>query len=125
MSRRDRQRVENPLGNTRFSAKAYLYLLPAFAVLGVFVFYPIVKTLRMGFYESYVYLTDTGKGLGLASFAYVLKDPAFRSGAAEHPDHCGGGRAHHHCAGPWLGTVHQLPPQGPWRVPEPFIFCPM
>lgn len=78
MSRRDRQRVENPLGNTRFSAKAYLYLLPAFAVLGVFVFYPIVKTLRMGFYESYVYLTDTGKGLGLASFAYVLKDPAFR-----------------------------------------------
>ena len=72
MSRRDRQRVENPLGNTRFSAKAYLYLLPAFAVLG------IVKTLRMGFYESYVYLTDTGKGLGLASFAYVLKDPAFR-----------------------------------------------
>ena len=78
MSRRDRQRVENPLGNTRFSAKAYLYLLPAFAVLGVCVFYPIVKTLRMGFYESYVYLTDTGKGLGLASFAYVLKDPAFR-----------------------------------------------
>ena len=77
MSRRDRQRGENPLGNTRFSAKAYLYLLPAFAVLGVFVFYPIVKTLRMGFYESYVYLTDTGKGLGLASFAYVLKDPAF------------------------------------------------
>lgn len=77
MSRRDRQRVENPLGNTRFSAKAYLYLLPAFAVLGVFVFYPIVKTLRMGFYESYVYLTDTGKGLGLASFAYVLKGPAF------------------------------------------------
>lgn len=77
MSRRDRQRVENPLGNTRFSAKAYLYLLPAFVVLGVFVFYPIVKTLRMGFYESYVYLTDTGKGLGLASFAYVLKDPAF------------------------------------------------
>lgn len=77
MSRRDRQRVENPLGNTRFGAKAYLYLLPAFAVLGVFVFYPIVKTLRMGFYESYVYLTDTGKGLGLASFAYVLKDPAF------------------------------------------------
>ena len=78
MSRRDRQRVENPLGNTRFSAKAYLYLLPAFAVLGVFVFYPIVKTLRMGFYESYVYLTDTGKGLGFASFAYVQKDPAFR-----------------------------------------------
>ena len=36
-------------------------------------------TLRMGFYESYVYLTDVGKGFGLASFRYVLKDPAFRS----------------------------------------------
>lgn len=78
MSRRKLQRPENPLGNTRFSAKAYLYLLPAFAVLLVFVFYPIVKTLRMGFYESYVYLTDTGRGFGLASFAYVLRDPAFR-----------------------------------------------
>lgn len=33
----------------------------------------------MGFYESYVYLTDVGKGFGLASFRYVLKDPAFRS----------------------------------------------
>ena len=30
-------RAENPLGNTRRSAKAYLYLLPAFAVLAVFV----------------------------------------------------------------------------------------
>ena len=78
MSRRKLKRPENPLGNTRFSAKAYLYLLPAFAVLLVFVFYPIVKTLRMGFYESYVYLTDTGRGFGLASFAYVLRDPAFR-----------------------------------------------
>ena len=59
------------------SKKAYLYLLPALVVMGVFVFYPIVMTLRMGFYESYVYLTDTGKGFGLSSFIYVLKDPSF------------------------------------------------
>lgn len=78
MSRRKLRRPENPLGNTRFSSKAYLYLLPAFVVLVVFVFYPIVKTLRMGFYESYVYLTDTGKGFGLSSFEYVLRDPTFR-----------------------------------------------
>ena len=58
-------RAENPLGNTRRSAKAYLYLLPAFAVLAVFVVYPILMTLRMGFYQSYVYLTDTGTGFGL------------------------------------------------------------
>ena len=59
------------------SAKAYLYLLPAFAVLAVFVVYPILMTLRMGFYQSYVYLTDTGTGFGLNSFRYVLQDPAF------------------------------------------------
>ncbi len=70
-------RAENPLGNTRRSAKAYLYLIPAFAVLAVFVVYPILMTLRMGFYQSYVYLTDTGTGFGLNSFRYVLQDPAF------------------------------------------------
>ena len=70
---------ENPLGNTEYSLKAYFYLLPAALILAVFVFFPIIMTLRMGFYESYVYLTDVGKGFGLASFRYVLKDPAFRS----------------------------------------------
>lgn len=65
------------LGNTRRSAKAYWYLLPAFLILIGFVLYPIVMTLRMGFYESYVYLTDTGSGFGLASFRYVLQDPSF------------------------------------------------
>ena len=72
-------RAENPLGNTRRSAKAYLYLLPAFAVLAVFVVYPILMTLRMGFYQSYVYLTDTGTGFGLNSFRYVLQDPDRKS----------------------------------------------
>lgn len=72
-------RPENPLGNTEYSLKAYFYLLPAALILAVFVFFPIIMTLRMGFYESYVYLTDVGKGFGLASFRYVLKDPAFRS----------------------------------------------
>lgn len=60
------------------SKRAWLYLLPAGIILCMFVFFPIIMTLRMGFYESYVYLTDTGKGFGLASFIYVLKDPAFR-----------------------------------------------
>lgn len=64
--------------NTRGNRQAYLYLLPAFLVLGIFLIYPIVMTLRMGFYQSYVYLTDTGKGFGLNSFLYVLSDPAFR-----------------------------------------------
>ena len=47
-------RPENPLGNTEYSLKAYFYLLPAALILAVFVFFPIIMTLRMGFYESYV-----------------------------------------------------------------------
>ena len=78
MSRKKIGQPENSLGNTRFSGKAYLYLLPAFLVLVVFVLYPIVMTLRMGFYERYVYLTDVGSGFGLSSFRYVLRDPAFQ-----------------------------------------------
>ena len=78
MSRKKIGQPENSLGNTRFSGKAYLYLLPAFLVLVVFVLYPIVMTLRMGCYESYVYLTDVGSGFGLSSFRYVLRDPAFQ-----------------------------------------------
>ena len=53
-------------------------MLPAFLVLTVFVLHPIVMTLRMGFYESYIYLTGTGAGFGLSSFRYVLRAPAFR-----------------------------------------------
>lgn len=57
--------------------KAWLYLLPAAVILFGFVLYPMVKVLRMGFYKKYVYLTDTGTGFGLDSFAYVLHDPVF------------------------------------------------
>lgn len=64
MSRRDRQRVENPLGNTRFSAKAYLYLLPAFAVLGVFqtiYFLPYVtSTIAIGLVFRWLFHSDYG-----------------------------------------------------------------
>lgn len=60
------------------SAQAYLYLLPAFLVLAVFLLYPVVMLLRMGFYEKYVFVTDQGSGFGLSSFRYVLADPAFR-----------------------------------------------
>lgn len=57
--------------------KAWLYLLPAGVILFGFVLYPMIKVLRMGFYKKYVYLTDTGTGFGLDSFAYVLRDPVF------------------------------------------------
>lgn len=70
-------RAENPLGNTRRSAKAYLYLLPAFAVLAVFGGLPhphdasdgVLPELRVPYRHRH--------GFGLNSFRYVLQDPAF------------------------------------------------
>ena len=58
--------------------QAYLYLLPAILVIGLFVIYPMIKILRMGFYEKYTFITDEGSGFGLKSFAYVLKHKPFK-----------------------------------------------
>lgn len=57
--------------------KAYLYLLPIFVILAVFVIYPLLMVLRMGFYEKYVFITDQGSGFGLAAFLHVLRDKVF------------------------------------------------
>lgn len=59
------------------SAKAYLYLLPAAAVLFLFVLYPLVSIMRSAFYEKYVFITNTGSGFGWASFKFVLHDKNF------------------------------------------------
>lgn len=61
------------------SAQAYLYLLPAFIILAVFLLYPLVMLLRMGFYEKYVFAIDKGTGFGLSAFRYVLRDPQFHT----------------------------------------------
>ncbi|MCI5957649.1 MAG: sugar ABC transporter permease [Clostridiales bacterium] len=58
--------------------QAYLYLLPAILVIGLFVIYPMLMILRMGFYESYTFITDEGSGFGLKSFSYVLRHRAFQ-----------------------------------------------
>lgn len=58
--------------------QAYLYLLPAILVIGLFVIYPMIRILRMGFYEKYTFITDEGSGFGLKSFAYVLKHRPFQ-----------------------------------------------
>ena len=43
-------------------------------------------TLRMGFYESYVYLTDVGKGFGLA-FSLCVKGSSLSVCGTQHTDH--------------------------------------
>lgn len=51
----------------------------------------------MGFYQSYVYLTDTGTGFGLNSFGTCFRI-RFRAGRAQHHVYCSGGRTYHDCA---------------------------
>lgn len=69
--------IENGQISVR-SPKAYLYLLPAVIVLVAFLFYPLIKILRMGFFERYVYITSTGTGFGLSSIKHVLADPVYQ-----------------------------------------------
>lgn len=57
--------------------KAWLYLLPALLVLGVFQVYPVVKSFLMGFYTRFDYLTDTVYEWGLGNFINLFHDADF------------------------------------------------
>ena len=76
--KRGYQLVEMSDGTLRVrSGWAYAYILPAMALLLLFTVYPLVMVLRTAFYQKYIYITNTGKGFGLSSFAWVLKDSTF------------------------------------------------
>ncbi len=57
--------------------KAWLYLLPAFLFLGVFMIYPLIDVLIYSFEEGYNFASQTYQGVGLFNFSYVLHDPYF------------------------------------------------
>lgn len=61
----------------RGSLKAYLYLLPLLTALGLFTFYPMVKTLLMSLYTRYNFLTDYVSQIGWANFQFIWHDPDF------------------------------------------------
>lgn len=61
----------------RGSLKAYLYLLPLLTALGLFTFYPMVKTLLMSLYTRYDFLTDHVSQIGWANFQFIWHDPDF------------------------------------------------
>ncbi len=55
--------------------KAWLYLLPAIAILLIFTVWPIINTLRMAFLEGYNGLAEAGGasfGFGFANFVSVV-----------------------------------------------------
>ena len=61
----------------RKNHKAWLYLLPAFAFLGVFLVYPLVDVFVYSFEEGYNSASQTAFGVGIYNYQYVLRDPYF------------------------------------------------
>ena len=57
--------------------KAWLYLLPAFIFLGVFMVYPLIDVVIYSFEEGYNSASQTFFGTGIYNFRYVLRDPYF------------------------------------------------
>ncbi len=59
------------------NAKGWLYLLPAFLFLGVFMIYPLIDVFVYSFEEGYNSASQTFSGTGLYNYSYVLHDPYF------------------------------------------------
>ena len=57
--------------------KAWLYLLPAMAFLGVFMVYPLIDVLIYSLEEGYNFASQTYFGIGSYNYSYVLHDPYF------------------------------------------------
>lgn len=59
------------------SAKAWLYLLPAFLFLAAFMIYPLIDVFIYSFEEGYNSASQTYYGIGLYNYSYVLHDTYF------------------------------------------------
>lgn len=57
--------------------KAWLYLLPAFVFLGLFMVYPLIDVLIYSFEEGFNFVSGEIFGIGLYNYSYVLHDPYF------------------------------------------------
>lgn len=57
--------------------KAWLYLLPAFIFLAVFMVYPLIDVFVYSFEEGYNFVSQKFFGIGFYNYSYVLHDPYF------------------------------------------------
>jgi multiple sugar transport system permease protein len=57
--------------------QAALYLFPAVFLIGVFVLYPVIGTIRMSFFAEWNIFQRTGEGFGLVNYVDVLTDELF------------------------------------------------
>src|SRR5215211_7452893 len=58
-------------------AYAYLFLLPALILFGVFAWYPILKAVFMSFQD--IRLSGASTWIGFDNYALMFRDPAFRA----------------------------------------------
>lgn len=57
--------------------KGWLYLLPAFVFIAVFMIYPLIDVLIYSFEEGYNFASGESFGTGIYNYQYVLRDPYF------------------------------------------------
>ena len=57
--------------------KAWLYLLPAIFLVGVFMVYPLVDVIVYSFEENYNFVSQSFTGVGFYNYQFVLRDPYF------------------------------------------------
>lgn len=57
--------------------QAYLYLLPAFVLMGIFVIYPLINTVITSFKEGYRFLTGTYLRFSIKNYVDIIKDKTF------------------------------------------------
>jgi sn-glycerol 3-phosphate transport system permease protein len=71
--------AERPRGRAavREGATGYLMLLPALAAFGVFVFYPLVRVVQLGFYRTPPFPNLPSKFVGFSQYGSVLSSSTF------------------------------------------------
>lgn len=57
--------------------KAWLYLLPAILLIGVFMIYPLVDVVVYSMEENYNFVSQSFTGVGFYNYQFVLRDPYF------------------------------------------------
>ncbi|MCZ8511583.1 sugar ABC transporter permease [Paenibacillus filicis] len=62
----------------RYDNTAYLYLLPAFLLLGIFTIYPIINTFITSFKDNFQFLTGNFAGINLSNYIKIIGDSTFR-----------------------------------------------
>ncbi len=57
--------------------KAWLYLLPAFILLAIFMLYPLIDVFTYSFEENFKFVSQEYTGIGFGNYKYIFSDPDF------------------------------------------------